>query len=88
VVELKVQGQPVREDQTFTLGLPANRLTGAGGYLETMGWTGQPEFLSQAPFRNLLLEYVLARPSLAPAAGDNWHIVPALDRERVLAQQP
>jgi 2',3'-cyclic-nucleotide 2'-phosphodiesterase/3'-nucleotidase len=88
VVELKVQGQPVKDDQTFTLGLPASRLAGAGGYLEAMGWTGQTEFLSQAPFRNLLLEYVLSRPSLAPAAGDNWHIVPALDRERVLAQQP
>ena len=88
VVELKVQGQPVKEDQSYTLGLPSSRLRGAGGYLEAMGWTGQPEFLSPAPFRNQILEYVLSRPSLAPAAADNWHIIPALDRERVLAQQP
>jgi 2',3'-cyclic-nucleotide 2'-phosphodiesterase/3'-nucleotidase len=88
VVELKVQGQPVKEDQSFSLALPTSRLTGAGGYLEAMGWTGRPESVSQASFRNLLLEYVLSRPSLAPAASDNWHIVPALDRERVLAQQP
>jgi len=88
VTELKVQGQPVKEDQTFTLGLPANRLAGAGGYLEAMGWAGRPEFLSEAPFRNLLLGYVLSRPSLTLAAGDNWRILPALDRERVLAQQP
>jgi len=53
-----------------------------------MGWTGQPEFQSAAPFRNDLLGYVLFRPSLAPVADDHWHIVPSLDRERVLAQQP
>jgi 2',3'-cyclic-nucleotide 2'-phosphodiesterase/3'-nucleotidase len=88
VVDLKVQGKPVKDDQTFTLGLLSSRLAGAGGYLEAMGWSGQPEFQSPAPFRNHLLEYVLSRPSLAPAADDHWRIVPALDRERVLAQQP
>ena len=88
VVELKVQGQPVKDDQTFSLGLPSSRINGAGGFLEAMGWTGRPEFPSPEPFRNQLLEYVLSRPSLAPTAGDNWHIIPALDRERVLAQQP
>jgi len=88
VVDLKVQGKPVKDDQTFTLGLLSSRLAGIGGYLEAMGWSGLPEFQSPAPFRNLLLEYVLSRPSLAPAADDHWRIVPALDRERVLAQQP
>lgn len=87
VVDLKVQGQPVRDEQTFTLALLAKRLA-PGGCVEATGWTGKPDFISPAPFRNLILEYVLSRPSLAPAAGDNWHIVPALDRERVLAQQP
>ncbi|MDR3671617.1 MAG: bifunctional UDP-sugar hydrolase/5'-nucleotidase [Holophaga sp.] len=88
VVDLKFQGQPVKDDQTFTLGLPAGRLSGTGGYLEAMGWSGRPEFQSRAPFRNLLLEYVLSRPTLAPASEDNWRIIPALDRERVQAQQP
>jgi 2',3'-cyclic-nucleotide 2'-phosphodiesterase/3'-nucleotidase len=88
VTDLKVQGQPVKDDQTFTLGLLSSRLAGAGGYLEAMGWTGQPEFQSAAPFRNQLLEYVMSRPSLAPVADDHWRIVPSLDRERVLAQQP
>ena len=88
VTELKFQGQPVKDDQSLTLGLPSSRLAGAGGYLEAMGWTGQPEFESRAPFRNYLLEYVLSRPTVASVAGDSWHIVPALDRERVLAQQP
>jgi 2',3'-cyclic-nucleotide 2'-phosphodiesterase/3'-nucleotidase len=88
VVDLKIQGQPVREDQSFTLGLLSRRLAGAGGYLQAMGWSGQPAFQSAAPFRNFLLEYVLSRPNLALEAEDNWHIVPSLDRERVLAQQP
>lgn len=87
VVELKFQGQPVKDEQAFTLALLAKRLA-PGGPAESAGWTGKPEFVSPAPFRNFLLEYVLSRPSLAPAAGDNWRITPALDRERVLAQQP
>ena len=88
VVELKFNGQPVKDDQTFTLGLPTHRLAGAGGYLEAMGWAGRAEYLTPEPFRNLLLDYVLSRPTLAPAATDNWRIIPALDRERVLAQEP
>ena len=88
VVDLAVQGQPVRDDQSFTLGLSSRRLAGAGGYLEAMGWSGTPEFLSPAPLRNQLLDYVLSRPSLAPTCSDSWRIIPALDRERVLAQQP
>jgi len=88
VVDLKVQGQPVKEDQSFTLGLLSSRMAGAGGYLQAMGWSGQPGFQSAAPFRNFLLEYVLSRPNLALEAEDNWHIVPSLDRERVMAQQP
>jgi 2',3'-cyclic-nucleotide 2'-phosphodiesterase/3'-nucleotidase len=87
VVDLKFQGQPVKDEQTFTLALLAKRLA-PGGFMEAMDWTGKPEFISAAPFRNLILEYVLSRPSLAPVAGNTWRIVPALDRERVLAQQP
>jgi len=88
VVALQFQDQPVKDDQTFTLGLPTSRLAGQDGYLEAMGWTGRPDFISASPFRNLVLEYVLSRPTLAPAPGDGWRIIPALDRERVLAQQP
>jgi 2',3'-cyclic-nucleotide 2'-phosphodiesterase/3'-nucleotidase len=88
VVSLQVQERPVKDDQVFTLGLRTSRLAGAGGYLAAMGWTGQPEFVSPVPFRNQLLAYVLDKPSLTPESSENWHIVPALDRERVLAQQP
>ncbi len=88
VVKLAFQGQPVTDDQVFTLGLPARRLAGEGGYLEAMGWKGAPDLVTPSSLRNLLLAHVLARPSLAPGTSDNWRIIPALDRERVLAQQP
>jgi 2',3'-cyclic-nucleotide 2'-phosphodiesterase/3'-nucleotidase len=88
VVTLQVQDQPVKDSQTFTLGLLSSRLAGRDGYLAAMGWTGKPEFVSPVIFRNQLLDYVLARPALSPAAGNSWRLVPALDRERVLAQQP
>ena len=88
VVDLKVQGQPVKDDQSFTLGLTSYRLAGGGGYLEAMGWAGQPEYINPMILRNLLLAHVLARPTLNPSSPDKWRILPALDRERVLAQQP
>jgi 2',3'-cyclic-nucleotide 2'-phosphodiesterase/3'-nucleotidase len=88
VVRLTYQGQPVKDDQSFTLGLPARRLSGAGGYLEAMGWRGEPEFVSPVSLRSLLLSYVLSRPTLTPGVLDTWRTVPALDRERVLAQPP
>lgn len=88
VTELTVQDQPVKDDQVFTLAITTSRLAGAGGYLQAMGWAGKPRSVSQVPFRNQLLDYVLNRPTLAPAATGNWRIVPALDRERVLTQEP
>jgi 2',3'-cyclic-nucleotide 2'-phosphodiesterase/3'-nucleotidase len=88
VVVLEVQNQAVKDDQTFTLGITSARLGGAGGYLEAMGWNGKPEFVSAGSLRNDLLDYVLARPTVAPVASNNWHLVPYLDRTRVLAQQP
>jgi 2',3'-cyclic-nucleotide 2'-phosphodiesterase / 3'-nucleotidase len=88
VVELSFQGHPMKDDQVFTLGLSTRRLAGAGGYLEAMGWHGDPEFVSAASLRNLLLAQVLAKPTLTVGTSDNWRIIPALDRERVLAQQP
>ena len=88
VVSLSYQGFPVREDQIFTLAITTYRLAGGGGYLEAMGFRGQPEMVSTASLRNLLLEYVLSKPSLAIPLANNWRIIPALDRERVLTQQP
>lgn len=84
VQNLSFQGKPVRPDQVFTLALSTYRLRGGGGYVTAMGWTGKPEFTSPASFRNLLLETVLAKPSLSLTPTNTWRTIPFLDRERVL----
>jgi 2',3'-cyclic-nucleotide 2'-phosphodiesterase (5'-nucleotidase family) len=88
VVSLNYQGSPVREDQVFTLAISTFRLAGGGGYMDAIGFKGQPEVVLPTCLRNLLLEHVLARPSLSIPLANNWRLIPALDRERVLAQQP
>lgn len=88
VVDLAYKGRPVKDDQTFTLGLYGRRLAGAGGFLAAMDWHGEPEWVSTQSMRNLLLAYVLSRPALAPGTSGNWRTIPYLDRERVLAQEP
>lgn len=84
VQNLAYQGQPVKPDQTFTLALSTYRLRGGGGYLEAIGFKGTAEFITTASQRNLLLEQVLARPSMNPVPTNTWRTVPYLDRERVL----
>lgn len=88
VVDLRFAGQPVQEAQSFTLALSTYRLANGGGYLEAMQWRGEPEWVSEASLRNLLLASVLTRPTLDLPLGQAWRIIPALDRERVMAQQP
>jgi len=88
VVDLKLHGQPVRDTQTLTMCICSNRIFGAGGYMDAMDWSGKPEFVNTAPFRNLVLEYILSQPLLNINTTSHWRIVPALDRERVLIQQP
>ncbi len=86
IKKLSYQGQLTREEQSFTLALSSYRLRGGGGYMDAIGFTGQPELITPQLTRNLLLEYALARPNLAPAPVNNWRTVPALDRERVMQQ--
>ncbi len=86
VTELTVGGQPVQDPQVFTLGLTTYRLFGGGGYMEAIGWRGQPDYVTPEGIRNLLLAYVLARPSLSLEVPQRWHTVPYLDRERVYQQ--
>ena len=88
VTELKVDGHEVKDEQRFSLGITSERLAGAGGYLEAMGWQGKAEFVSPELLRNQLLEYVLSKGTLESAVPSTWRTVPSLDRERVLAQQP
>ncbi|MBP1626488.1 MAG: 2',3'-cyclic-nucleotide 2'-phosphodiesterase 5'-nucleotidase [Holophagaceae bacterium] len=87
VVSLNYQGMPVKDSQEFTLGISERRLAGRGGYLEAMGFQGQVEWVSPTSWRNILLTYVLGRPSLNPVPTRQWRIIPSLDRERVMAQE-
>lgn len=87
VEHLKVNGKPVEATQALTLALPARRLRGEGGYLQAMGWKGLPLRTTPQSFRNLLLAYVLARPTLSIPLANHWRTVPYLDRERVASQQ-
>jgi len=88
VANLKYQGAPVKDDQVFTLAITGYRLAGGGGYMDAIGFKGQPERTSAASLRNLILEYALSRPTLSLSETDNWRTIPWLDRERVLVQQP
>lgn len=81
---LRVGGQPVTADQTFTLALTTYRLRGGGGYLEAMGFSGGPRSITTSSLRNLLLAYVLSHPDLTVPVDGNWRTIPYLDRERVL----
>lgn len=85
VTKLTFQGQPVKPEQSFTLAITTYRLRGGGGYMEAIGFTGVPELITPTSQRNLLLEQVLARPSLNPAPVNNWRTIPFLDRERVFS---
>lgn len=86
IQRLTFQGQPVRDDQTFTLGITSYRAAGGGGYVEAMGWTGTPELVTAQPFRNYILGEALARPTLAPEPANRWRTIPYLDRDRVFQQ--
>lgn len=86
VVELKFNGQPVQEQQSFTMAVTSYRLSGGGGYLEAIHFKGQPEVINPAPARNLLFAFVLSQPTLDLATTNRWRLIPALDRERVLQQ--
>jgi 2',3'-cyclic-nucleotide 2'-phosphodiesterase/3'-nucleotidase len=85
-VDLRFQGQPVKENQTFTMAINSYRLAGGGGYLEAIRFKGEAEVVNPVSLRNLIFERVLAQPTLNLSLAENWRIIPALDRERVLAQ--
>ena len=84
IQNLRYQGSPVRPDQSFTLALTSYRLRGGGGYLDAIGWKGEPELVTTEPHRNLFLDRILASPTLTVEADHSWRTLPYLDRERVL----
>jgi len=85
VTSLRFAGEPVKDDQIFTMAISSYRLTGGGGYMEAIGFKGQAEMISRDTLRNLLLEYVLATPSLGVSITSTWRTIPSLERERVVA---
>ncbi|MDR1840695.1 MAG: 5'-nucleotidase C-terminal domain-containing protein [Holophagales bacterium] len=85
VTNLKFEGSPVQDDQVFTMAISSYRLAGGGGYMDAIGFNGRHETISREPLRNLLLDYVLAPPTLNLCADSNWRTIPSLDRERVVS---
>jgi len=85
VRNLAYQGKPVKPEQAFTLAISTYRLRGGGGYMAAIGFTGEPELITPATQRNLLLEHVLGRPALNLEPTGTWRTIPYLDRERVLS---
>ncbi|MCL1909051.1 MAG: bifunctional metallophosphatase/5'-nucleotidase [Holophagaceae bacterium] len=85
VSELKYAGEDVRDSQVFTMAISTYRLAGGGGYMDAIGFNGQPEMVSRDTLRNSLLEFVLSAPTLSISAPTHWRTIPYLERERVLA---
>jgi 2',3'-cyclic-nucleotide 2'-phosphodiesterase/3'-nucleotidase len=83
VTSLKFGGKPVEDSLTFTMAITSSRLAGAGGYMEAIGFNGRHQTISKETLRNLLLEYVLATPSLNIRITGDWRTIPFLDRSRV-----
>jgi len=86
VKNLVYQGRPVTPDQSFTLALNTYRLYGGSGYMDAIGFKGEPESITELGLRNLLFKHILARPSLTVEAFNAWRTVPYVDRERVLQE--
>lgn len=82
ITRLAFQGQPVRPDQRFTFAVNTYRLTGGGGYMKAIGFTGAAESVTAESLRNLILKKVLSRPEWGFQPANGWRTVPYLDRER------
>jgi len=87
VFNLRFENRPVQDDQIFTMAISTYRLAGGGGYMEAIAFKGKSEMTSRDTLRNMLLEHVLATPSLNISQTNNWRTIPFLDRERVVAAQ-
>jgi 2',3'-cyclic-nucleotide 2'-phosphodiesterase/3'-nucleotidase len=85
VASLTFDGSPVRADQVFTMAISTYRLAGGGGYMDAIGFKGQPEMVSRDTLRNLLMEHVLSMATLHISPPGTWRTIPYLDRERVEA---
>ncbi|MGQ0562676.1 MAG: 5'-nucleotidase C-terminal domain-containing protein, partial [Gemmatimonadota bacterium] len=87
IVKLTYKGQPVRDDQQFTLALNNYRQSGGGGYAMIAG--APVVYDRQEGVRELLIEEVRRRGVLRPSDffRRNWELVPAAARDSILAAQ-
>jgi len=85
VSALTFEGSPVRDDQMFTMAISTYRLAGGGGFMEAIGFKGQPEMVSRETLRNLLMDRALSKATLDISTPSAWRTIPYLDRERVEA---
>ena len=82
---LKRQGQPVRDEDIFTVAINSYRAAGGGGYGV---WRECPRVSESAKsLRDLLIEDARRRGALALEADENWFLAPALPEGR-LATNP
>ncbi|HEX2168111.1 MAG TPA: 5'-nucleotidase C-terminal domain-containing protein [Longimicrobiales bacterium] len=87
VTTLTREGQPVRDDQTFTLALNNYRQAGGGGYDMIAG--AEVVYDRQEDIRELLIAEVQRRGVVRPEDyfRESWRIVPAAAAEAALAEQ-
>lgn len=75
IVELRYQGQPVRDEASFTLALNSYRQTGGGGYEMLKGCP--VVYNQQEGIRELLIEHLKARGKIEPSDvfRPNWEVM-------------
>jgi 2',3'-cyclic-nucleotide 2'-phosphodiesterase / 3'-nucleotidase / 5'-nucleotidase len=87
VVELRHQGQPVRDDQSFTMALNNYRQSGGGGF--AMIADAEVIYDQGEDVRDLLIEEVRRRGTIRPADfhTPSWRLLPEAAAEAALQEQ-
>lgn len=87
VTELTYQGEPVRDEQTFTLALNNYRQGGGGGF--TMLADAPVVYDEQREIRDLLIEELRREGTIDPAEyfEPNWRLVPGAAAEQAAREQ-
>jgi 2',3'-cyclic-nucleotide 2'-phosphodiesterase (5'-nucleotidase family) len=81
VLELKREGKPVRDEDSFTVALNSYRAAGSSGYSV---WRSCPRVLeSSRALRDLLIEDARRRGTLTLLADENWFLTPGLPEGRL-----
>lgn len=82
--DLRYNGQPVSDSDTFSLAMNNYRFNGGGGYMAAIGFDAthrptvlfdsQKAFGDQGQMRNLIIRYVKEKKLLDPVVFNNWKI--------------